>query len=309
MSEPLPRVSLSRLSQFVRHLAIFTVVIGVLCCGLAGFLAWSAFSLVHSPSIEALNALDLTPAYVEPSRVAVLGASTRASMATPSSLLAARQKALNEVIAQHPELTLAVAMVPLQPGDPVMFHENDDVVAASTTKLLTAVYVLSLADKRSILLTQTVGGITIQQLVTQMVQQSDNSAWQALSNRFGWNAQQAYTQSLGMDSYNWSTNQISAKDLALLLQKLYNRQLLSEKSTTFLLSLMEHTNQEQLLPAALPQATHVYHKYGWIDGLIHDAGIVVMGEKRYVLVILTDGSTSFAARAVVFKEVVASLLL
>lgn len=51
---------------------------------------------------------------------------------------------------------------------------------------------------------------------------------------------------------------------------------------------MAHTTMNKLIPAALPADATVYHKYGEIDGVLHDAAIVEYQGHKFVLVIYTN---------------------
>ena len=43
---------------------------------------------------------------------------------------------------------------------------------------------------------------------------------------------------------------------------------------------MQDTNYETLIPAAAPADVTVFHKYGLLDGELHDAGILSQGRQR-----------------------------
>jgi beta-lactamase class A len=52
-----------------------------------------------------------------------------------------------------------------------------------------------------------------------------------------------------------------------------------------ILSQQEHNN---IIPAELPKDVKVAHKTGWITGVQHDSGIVILPDgRRYVLVLLS----------------------
>ena len=80
---------------------------------------------------------------------------------------------------------------------------------------------------------------------------------------------------------------MTTADLAGLLSKLYAGKLLNDRDTKQLLSYMQHTNWESLIPAAVPKDITVYHKYGLIDGNLHDASIIVKDGKAYSFVVMT----------------------
>jgi beta-lactamase class A len=65
---------------------------------------------------------------------------------------------------------------------------------------------------------------------------------------------------------------------------------------------MQQTNYETLIPAAAPAGVSVFHKYGLLNGNLHDASILVQGERAYVFVVYTLGRDGEAARSRVFHE-------
>ena len=84
----------------------------------------------------------------------------------------------------------------------------------------------------------------------------------------------------------------------------YTGQLLSASHTAQLLSYMQHTNLETLIPAAVPADVVVFHKYGLLNGNLHDASILVRGEKAYAFVVYTLGrdTSDMAARTRIIHQ-------
>jgi beta-lactamase class A len=65
---------------------------------------------------------------------------------------------------------------------------------------------------------------------------------------------------------------------------------LDQEHTEQLLSSMHGTNFEDLIPAAVPAAVSVFHKYGLLDDELHDAAILSTSAGSYVLVVYTKGT-------------------
>ena len=84
----------------------------------------------------------------------------------------------------------------------------------------------------------------------------------------------------------------------MLLEKLYDGQLLNKDDTALILSYMQQTNDDSLIPAALPQGAVVYHKYGELidtddndDGnWVNDAAIISYKGHSFILTIYTNRS-------------------
>ena len=51
---------------------------------------------------------------------------------------------------------------------------------------------------------------------------------------------------------------------------------------------MQNTNREDLIVPNVPDNLTLYHKYGLLDGNLHDVAIITNGEKTLSLVIYTD---------------------
>jgi beta-lactamase class A len=122
-----------------------------------------------------------------------------------------------------------------------------------------------------------------------MVQDSDNDSWSLLMDAVGHSGLRAYAASIGV-TYDPDVNTLSTADMAHILAQLYAGKLLDQEDTAQLLSYMQHTNDEDLIPAAVPDGVTVFHKYGLLDDELHDAAILTGGAGSYVLVVYTKGS-------------------
>ena len=52
---------------------------------------------------------------------------------------------------------------------------------------------------------------------------------------------------------------------------------------------MQHTNDEDLVPAAVAPGITVHHKYGVVQGYVHDAALLSAGDRSYAVVICRWG--------------------
>ncbi|MFP3462013.1 serine hydrolase [Arthrobacter globiformis] len=67
--------------------------------------------------------------------------------------------------------------------------------------------------------------------------------------------------------------------------------MLSPDHTAEHLSYMQNTNYEALIPAAVPPDVTVFHKYGLLNGNLHDASILVQGQRSYAFVVYSLGAS------------------
>ncbi|WP_426990354.1 serine hydrolase [Pseudarthrobacter sp. Y6] len=106
-------------------------------------------------------------------------------------------------------------------------------------------------------------------------------------------------------TYDPEVNTLSTADMAHVLAELFEGRLLDQEHTEQLLSYMQDTNYENLIPAAVPDGVTVFHKYGLLDDELHDAAIVSMSSRSYVLVVFAKGTdlSDIPERTVVIQDI------
>jgi beta-lactamase class A len=80
-------------------------------------------------------------------------------------------------------------------------------------------------------------------------------------------------------------NKASAKDLALLLEKLYRGQLLDSRWTDYCLGVLGRQSFNTRIPRHLPASVKVYHKTGTIAGVVNDIGIIETAPGQAIVVV------------------------
>ncbi len=191
------------------------------------------------------------------------------------------------------------------------YNPTSSVVPASTYKIYVAYALLHGIEQGGYTLnTKTDDGNTILTDLQNMILNSDNDAARTLGFLYGWKNINTLLQSQGINStnlYNYvppSTLPIgdkhtTATDLATVLNKLYNGQLLNQTNTQLLLNLLETQHYRERIPAGVPSGVTVADKPGWLgpaDGesgyTENDAAIVYGPKSTYILVITTTGSAT-----------------
>jgi beta-lactamase class A len=211
---------------------------------------------------------------------------------------------LNQIVKSHPELKLGISYRDLNSDKSISIGGSESFTAASTTKVLIACLFLSQVEEGKRSLDMALGGSTARYHLQQMINRSSNVSWGLFIDLMGLKTQSEYAPKILVKSYNPFNNSASPDDMATLLAKLYRRELLSETNTKLLLSLMQKTNFEFLIPPAVPSKSTFYHKYGQYEANLHDIAIIDDGKSPYVLTIYTNGKGSHEKRYPLFQEIV-----
>lgn len=196
------------------------------------------------------------------------------------------------IINQNPALDVSVAVIDISSNTKANYGIQDNFAGASTTKVLTAAAYLHEVELGNNTLSQMLGSISAKEHIRLMINRSNNESWAALNTKLTYSKIEAYAHNLGMSSYTARNNTITASDEAVLLQKLYTRTILNDANTKLLLSYMQNTNNEDMIPVAVPENAVFYHKYGQLEDRLHDAAIVDHNGRPIVLVIYTKGGAS-----------------
>lgn len=144
-------------------------------------------------------------------------------------------------------------------------------------------------------------GTTLDALAGLMISESDNVAANVLIDRMGMSAINAEAASLGLSSTSLGRkmmdsaaiaagqdNYTSARDVARVLALIGEGRLVSQEASAKALAWLERQTDRSGIPAGLPAGTACGNKTGSLDSSRHD-GAIVLGERPYVLVVMTDG--------------------
>jgi beta-lactamase class A len=194
---------------------------------------------------------------------------------------------MQTLIGQNPDIDISVAVIDIGSNTKAGYGIQNNFAGASTTKILTASAYLHDIENNKYKLTS--DGKKQLQL---MINKSDNTAWDILNKKVGYSNMVAYARSIGISSYDWKNNIITAGDEALLLQKLYQRELLNEDHTSLILGHMQDTNNESMIPKVIPEGAAIWHKYGQLEDRLHDAAIINYQDRPIIIVVYTKGGAS-----------------
>ncbi|MDP4160106.1 MAG: serine hydrolase [Bacillota bacterium] len=156
--------------------------------------------------------------------------------------------------------------------------------------------------------------LTINQLISLMITQSDNTATNILIDRVTMDKINSTAKKLGcldtvierkMMDFKAQTkgkdNMTSVDDLCSILLKIYQNQCLGEKFDQKMIEVLKQQENNTKIPSLLPSDTVVAHKTGELDRVENDVGIIFSNHGAYVLCILSNEVEAFKARTIIAK--------
>lgn len=194
------------------------------------------------------------------------------------------------VSAQHGDMGVAVYDVT---HDKIYADNADQVyILASSTKVY-----LMLADFDRLEAAETEPGSDDQQLLTAMIEHSDNNAAQAIYEEIGYDkGMRAYLAKIGITDYvpcsdGWGCAKASAADMAHALTLLQTGKILNADDRTLALQLMNTVEADQRMGVGVtaPSNATYYMKDGWLNypdpakWNLNSSGIVVDGKETYII--------------------------
>jgi beta-lactamase class A len=195
---------------------------------------------------------------------------------------------------------------------------NQPMVAASITKLITALYAFKQIESGNVTLQTEIGEFTLQNHLEQLIRYSNTETWDLLNDYFPLPDQEVFArQSLGLSSFSYPENTITATDAARLTAAAYAGNGISADNAALLRSYMQQTNEESLLPTAISKTTdilseNIWHKPGTLEWYFHDSAVITdLDGTQYALTIMTDGNgyPDFERRTALFQAILQTLTI
>ena len=195
---------------------------------------------------------------------------------------------IQRIIGEHPDHRIGVAIMDTSDGALQSYGDVAPYTAASTAKVLTAAAYYHLVETGEKSLDTQLGAFTAAFQLKAMINTSSDDSWILLMRDIGYPRLTEYAATMGI-TYDPEQNLLAPADMARLLQQLSTGKLLNTGHTAELLGYMQHTNDEDLIPAAVSPEITVHHKYGVVEGYVHDAALLSAGDRSYAVVIYTWG--------------------
>lgn len=162
------------------------------------------------------------------------------------------------------------------------------------------------------------GEFYIEDLIERMITESDNTAANMLIDYLEFETLNSSFKKLGLSNTNivrrmmdfesrsrGLENYTCAKDIAFLLERIYNNKLINKDFSRKCLEILKRQKMSDRIPARLPANTVVAHKTGLERGVCHDVGIVFTAKGDFVICVLTKHSYKAARHAKRFISIIA----
>ena len=223
---------------------------------------------------------------------------------------------LDELNATYPD-QLGFVLINEQTGEAITTNESRIFTSASLYKLFLTYAILDQVDAGVLSLQdQMADGATIDDYLTSTITVSANEPAKELAHLIGWENIETFIHEQGFVStsfnpyleydgiyYNGDLETTPA-EVAFLLERLLEGELLSEASTKYFLGLLGNQQLVYALNTGLSSDVTFAHKTGLLDDVSHDAGILSMDGQNYIVAVLTDGWLNATDDATpVFEEI------
>jgi beta-lactamase class A len=174
------------------------------------------------------------------------------------------------------------------------FAVNPDKVftTASTYKLFVA-YSMLTAVENGTSWNSSLAGTTLSTCFQRMIVNSDNACPEAWLSRKSFKGVEKQARSIGASSTLFTVGNLrtTPRDLATMLSKVYAGTIMSPESNKRLTDTMKVQQYRDGIPKGIGANGVVADKVGFLNGYLHDAGIVYSDQGDYVMVIMTERSS------------------
>lgn len=210
-----------------------------------------------------------------------------------------------------------VFVIDLISGRGTGVNENRFFPAASTVKLPLAMYVLDQAARGKINLDEEIQyspddyeegtgvlqglvdeqpAFQVRELVRLSLSHSDNIATNMLLRRFGYAPVTDHARRLGVEMhFAPEVNELTARGLAELLQRLMEPHKVAEQTRRFILDALANTDAAPRLGRDVPEAVAVPHKIGTLPGVVNDVGLILVPGRPVAVAVLSEEVTESVA--------------
>ena len=147
---------------------------------------------------------------------------------------------------------------------------------------------------------------TIRQFIDDMITMSSNLATNILIEKVGAQNVTQTMRSYGADSIKvlrgvedikayerGLSNRTTAFDESIIYSRLGRGEAINEQASEEMIEILKMQHFNDMIPAKLPEDVQVAHKTGWITGVHHDSGLIMLPNgKKYVLILLSKNASN-----------------
>lgn len=150
--------------------------------------------------------------------------------------------------------------------------------------------------------------LSVMELIYKMITESDNTATRMLIDYVGMPYLDSQFRRLGLVYTNITQegmsltggrvkreNYTTAREMASLLERIYEGKLVNREASEFMLDVLKHTKSRSRLRKGLPMGWEIGHKTGLLRRACHDVGIVFSPRGDYVIAVLTSEAPNYTA--------------
>lgn len=231
-----------------------------------------------------------------------------------------------------------IVLEDLDTGEKWTQNANKIFYAASVIKIPIMISVFAAAEDKAFNLSDTivlkredmVGGagvlqkmtagtsLTIYDLTTLMIIQSDNTATNMLIDlvgheriqqemiKIGLTKSQLYNKLMVVPVHREGNNILNASEMANIMKKLANGEIISHHACDQMICILKSQQLQSCLPGKLPHPSsdiiggnkqwEMAHKTGSIQNVVHDVGIMYVGNRKMIATVLSSGIDNYQAQ-------------
>lgn len=148
---------------------------------------------------------------------------------------------------------------------------------------------------------------TVEELLTLMIKNSDNTAAKILTDRIGLKKMNRLFTDIGLQDTNITRKSFNMTrrrgrdesyttphDIAYLLEKVYYGMFINEEVSTRIIEILKTPKDSSRLSRYLPDKFELAHKTGLLRGACHDAGIVFTPKGAFLICVMTEKNRSYS---------------
>lgn len=253
-----------------------------LLLGLAGLILWGVYFIVSRQGGA------ITPPLNGATTTENAQQTTVPQPPTPPFSADTLQQSLKDLANSYPMLDTGVVVLSTTDDTASTVQGDAPFIAASTTKVIVATYALHQVQNGAISLDDYIAGRTLKEQITRMIVNSDNTAWYALLEHFGYTSITAYGNQNGAPSFDAVKNTITPFDMSIFIKNMHNQSSINAENVAFLEGLMAQSNTGTISLA--PEFLDIIRKAGWLADRQHLVGVITANNKTVVYAIYTKST-------------------